>query len=298
MSEAAGTVGYRKIAGMAGKLFPRAGSAGELKKYELSRERLDFFREHGYLTPLRVLDKQQLDLMREGLERMTGESYPRAGELIGLDTRAGLSKGEQMIYFQGAWMVEEAFHDIIYNPVITVPAGQLLGSSGVRFWHDQLFYKPARHGGVVAWHQDYSYWTRTEPVGHLTCFIALDDTTLENGCLHVIPGSHKWNLLPMTQLVGSADAMERIKSVLTPEQLAAFKPDPITLEAGQASFHHPLALHGSYSNHSDRHRRALVLNFLRPDVRSASAEPLMPGADPVPKGEVVAGEYFPLVLEG
>ena len=150
---------------------------------------------------------------------------------------------------------------------------------------------------MVAWHQDYYYWTRTVPVGHITCFLALDDSTLENGCLQVIPRSHEWHLLPMTQLVGNEDAMERIKSVLTPEQLAAFKPAPIILKAGQASFHHPLVLHGSYPNYSDRHRRALVLNFIRPDVRSDSDEPLMPGADVVPKGEVVSGEYFPLVLD-
>ena len=55
-------------------------------------------------------------------------------------------------------------------------ASQLLGGA-VRFWHDQLFCKPAKHGGVVAWHQDYSYWTRTKPMAHLTCWIGLDDST-------------------------------------------------------------------------------------------------------------------------
>ena len=56
-------------------------------------------------------------------------------------------------------------------------ASQLLGDRGVRFWHDQLFCKPARHGGIVAWHQDYSYWTRTQPLAHLTCWIGLDEAT-------------------------------------------------------------------------------------------------------------------------
>ena len=65
-----------------------------------------------------------------------------------------------------------------------MPASQLLGGP-VRFWHDQLFCKPAHHGGVVAWHQDYSYWTRTEPMSHLTCWIALDDSDRDNGCLYM-----------------------------------------------------------------------------------------------------------------
>ncbi len=80
----------------------------------------------------------------------------------------------------GAWRIARAFHDILWNPDFTVPAGQLLGGS-VRFWHGQLFCKPPLHGGVVAWRQDYSYWTRTTPMAHLTCFIALDDTDLEIG---------------------------------------------------------------------------------------------------------------------
>jgi ectoine hydroxylase-related dioxygenase (phytanoyl-CoA dioxygenase family) len=81
----------------------------------------------------------------------------------------------------------------------------------VRFWHDQIFYKPAHHGGVVAWHQDYSYWTRTTPMAHLSCWIGLDDATRENGCVHYIPGSHRWNLLPIT---GLADDMDSIQTVL------------------------------------------------------------------------------------
>src|SRR5437588_7423717 len=65
----------------------------------------------------------------------------------------------------GAWRVLPGFHDLLWNPAFLVPASQLLGGP-VRFWHDQLFCKPARHGGVVAWHQDYSYWTRTRSEEH------------------------------------------------------------------------------------------------------------------------------------
>src|SRR5256885_7559812 len=83
-----------------------------------------------------------------------------------------------------------------------------------------LFCKPARHGGVVAWHQDYSYWTRTQPLAHLTCWIGLDDSTRANGCVHYVPGSQRWPLLPRTNLAHDMDA---ILSVLTPEQRAAFR---------------------------------------------------------------------------
>src|SRR5437588_4303458 len=95
-----------------------------------------------------------------------------------------------------------------------------------RIGHDQHFCKPAKHGGVVAWHQDYSYWTRTTPMNHLTCWIGLDDSTRENGCLQYVPGSHRWPLLPIT---GLAQNMEAIQTVLTEDQKKQFKPVPVEL---------------------------------------------------------------------
>lgn len=59
----------------------------------------------------------------------------------------------------------------------------------LRFWHDQVFAKPPRHPGVVPWHQDYAYWTRTEPACHITLNLLLDDADEENGCLQFVPGS-------------------------------------------------------------------------------------------------------------
>ena len=262
----------------------------------LSGEQVRFYEEHGYLAPVRLLNDRQVEAMRDGLERMIWDvDHPRGQEILG---RPKLVRGQPtpMIYFQGAWLAEEAFHDVIFAPRLAGPLKQLLGTPRVRFWHDQIFYKPPRHGGVVAWHQDYSYWTRTEPVGHITCFLALDDTTLENGCLHVIPGSQGWPLLPTVPLTGTAADMDAIKSILSPQQLAEFKPTPIFLKAGECSFHHPLTLHGSYANTSDRPRRGVVLNFMKADTRSNSAEkPPMPGAPIYPRGAVIEGELFPVV---
>ena len=291
-------IDYKLLNGPAGSLFPQVDSRDKLASFEVAADKLSFYREQGYLPNIKVLDKVQLEALLQGMHDMTADDYPRRKELSGLDGYGNLHAGTRMIYFQGAWLVNEAYHDVIYNPAITVVAAQLMQTDSVRFWHDQIFYKPARHGGVVAWHQDYSYWTRTVPMGHLTCFIALDDTTLENGCLHAVPGSQNWPLLPMTQLFDgeSAAKMERIKTVLDEEQLAQFKPVPIMLKAGECSFHHPLTVHGSYANGSERPRRALVLNFMLPTTESDSDEPLMPGSKPVPRGKIVENEYFPIVF--
>jgi ectoine hydroxylase-related dioxygenase (phytanoyl-CoA dioxygenase family) len=184
------------------------------------------------------------------------------------------------------------FHDVLWNPAFTIPASQLLGGP-VRFWHDQLFCKPAHHGGVVAWHQDYSYWTRTQPLAHLTCWIGLDDSTRENGCLQYIPGSHRWPDLPITGLAGD---MEAIQAVLNAEQRHQFDAAvAVELKKGEASFHHPRLVHGSFANHSNRARRATVINVMRDGVRSATNEPLLHGVPVIAAGEKVEGQFFPLL---
>jgi ectoine hydroxylase-related dioxygenase (phytanoyl-CoA dioxygenase family) len=172
-------------------------------------------------------------------------------------------------------------------------ASQLLGGA-VRFWHDQLFCKPAQHGGGVAWHQDYSYWTRTLPMAHLMCWIGLDDATRDNGCLHYVSGSHRWELLPIT---GLAADMEAIQGVLTPEQRVQFKPVAIELKKGEAAFHHPLMVHGSYENRTDRPRRATVLNVFRDGVISNTNTPLLKGVPVIDKGQKVEGQFFPLLFD-
>jgi len=181
----------------------------------------------------------------------------------------------------------------LWSPAFVMAASQLLDGA-VRFWHDQLFCKPAHHGGVVAWHQDYSYWTRTEPMSHLTCWIALDDSTRDNGCLYYVPGSHRWKLLPITGLAGN---MDEILTVLTPEQREAFRPVPIEMKRGQCSFHHPLLVHGSYENRSDRPRRATLVNAFRDGVRSASDQELLTGVPVIPAGHKMEGQFFPLLFD-
>ena len=147
----------------------------------------------------------------------------------------------------------------------------------------------------MAWHQDYSYWTRTQPLAHLTCWIGLDDSTRENGCLQYISGSHRWPDLPITGLAGD---MMAIDAVLNEEQRREFlHPVAIELKKGEASFHHPRLVHGSFANHSDHSRRATVINVMKDGVRSASNEPLLQGIPVIRAGQKVEGQFFPLLYE-
>lgn len=258
----------------------------------LSYEQINSFHENGYLKGVKILDNYQIDILHYELEKLMSPAQAENPLFYEFNLNESADKSKRLFHALGAWRVGEAFHDILWNSRFLIPASQILGGK-VRFWHDQLFVKPALDGGVVAWHQDYSYWTRTKPVAHLSCWIGLDNSTLENGCLHYVPRSHKWNLLPKGNLAGDMNA---ILEVLSEEQKQDFQPIPIELKAGHASFHHPFLVHGSFENKSNRPRHAIVINVFLNGITSDSDAPLLEGVPVIPKGEKIEGQFFPLLF--
>ena len=273
-------------------LFNYPQTPEEWEPYRLTKEQVAFFREEGYLANVRLLTDEQVDALNEELTAITDPAHPGNALFYEFHSNESTDPNAVLFHSLGHWRITPGFHDVLWNPAFVMAASQLLGNTSVRFWHDQLFCKPARHGGVVAWHQDYSYWMRTEPMQHLTCWTGLDDASTENGCVHYIPRSHRWGLLDKPELAGD---MEGVLDYLTDEQKAAFNPVPIEMKRGHATFHHPLTVHGSYENKSERSRRAFVLNVFADGTRSSSDEPLLTSVPPVPNGETIDGQFFPLL---
>lgn len=274
-------------------VFKQPRAPDEWTRYRLTDEQVAFFEISGYLAGICILNDEQIEVLCDELSSFTDSSHPGRHLFYEYNANESADPSKVLFHALGEWRVTPGFHDLLWNPALLMPAAQLLGGA-VRFWHDQIFYKPARHGGVVAWHQDYSYWTRTQPMSHLSCWIGLDDSTRENGCVHYVPGSHTWDLLPVT---GLAKDMHAIESVLSDEQISQFKPVPIELKQGECSFHHPLMVHGSYENRSDRPRRGAVINVFRDGVCSASDNPLLEDVPSIPAGEKIDGQFFPLLFE-
>jgi len=276
-----------------GTVFGVPKTIEDWEQYRLSKDQIEFFHTHGYLAGIRLLNDEQIETLRTELAELVDPSHPGNGLFYEFHSNESTDPSTVLFHALGAWRIAPGFHDLLWNPAFLMPSCQLLGGA-VRFWHDQLFCKPAHHGGVVAWHQDYSYWTRTQPMAHLSCWIGLDDSTRENGCVHYVPGSHRWPLLPIT---GLANDMRAVESVLSDEQKEQFKPVPIELKKGECSFHHPLMLHGSFANKSGRPRRGAVINVFREGVRSAANEPLLEGVPIIPNGEKMDGQFFPLLFD-
>ena len=278
-------------------LFTQPTSPEEWARFQLLEEQIRHFQEHGFVSGVRLLDGAQIDALRDELSEMVDPKHD--GHELFYEYHSNESDNPDSILFHalGAWRVRKTFHDILWNPAFLMTAYQLLGKS-FRLFHDQLFSKPAQHGGVVAWHQDFSYWTWTQPMAHLTCWIGLDDATEENGCLHYIPGSHRWGLLKKTGLAGD---MASVRQVLSPQQIADFdRKCPVVLKKGEATFHHPLMMHGSYANRSNQQRRATVINVLADGVMSNFEGEDSPGTTNfpmLPKGQKMKGDFYPVLFD-
>jgi ectoine hydroxylase-related dioxygenase (phytanoyl-CoA dioxygenase family) len=123
-------------------------------------------------------------------------------------------------------------------------------------YHCKLLMKAARDGTVTPWHQDYSYWIKDDnrPL-MLNCMFQIDDSTRENGCLQMVPGSHRWGL----------QEHEREGKVFSRFLPGYFQPRedavPVPLRAGSAIFFGPLIIHGSDANRSDTERRACTIAY-------------------------------------
>jgi len=276
-------------------IFKWPATASEWEEYKLSDEQIDFFNKNGFLSGVKLLDERQVEIIRNELAEIADPKHK--GHELFYEFHSNESTDPSTILFHalGEWRITEGLHDVLWNPRFLVAASQLLGNVPVRFWHDQIFWKPPKKGGVVAWHQDYSYWTRTKPIAHLTCWCGLDDSTKENGCLQFIGGSQRWGLLPKTVLAGD---IEGITSFLDDGQKKQFAhPQFAEVKAGEAVFHHSLTLHGSGENKSDKPRRAFVINAFADGVISDSNEPMLEGVPVVPKGQKMEGQFFPLLYD-
>ena len=128
------------------------------------------------------------------------------------------------------------------------------GGNNIMLYSDQVFLKPAFCGSEKPLHQDNSYFKVTPHTAGVTCWMALDDATLENGCMHYIPGSHKLGLVNHKEIKNTPHLIPDVDFELGAEV-------PVPIPAGACIFHHLLALHSSKANQSAHPRRAWALHY-------------------------------------
>lgn len=150
------------------------------------------------------------------------------------------------------------FLNVARIPEILDMVREVIGDD-IALWNSSFFAKPARVGTKTPWHQDGEYWP-IRPLATCTVWIAVDASTTENGCLRVIPGSHRSKRLARHQ-ENNAPGLALNLELETAEFDEAQAQD-IVLEAGQISLHDVYLFHGSEPNRSERPRRGMTLRYM------------------------------------
>jgi ectoine hydroxylase-related dioxygenase (phytanoyl-CoA dioxygenase family) len=235
--------------------------------------------ERGFVPALNVLTPAEAADTRAQFDALEREIPPEAAEVRILDRHLDV---------EFIWRL--ATHPRVLDAVEAVlgPDVLLLASN--------FFCKyPAQERGerFVAWHQDVTYWG-LEPPRAITAWIAIDDADEENGCMSVIPGSHRRGLLEhgKSARVGSLLSVnQEVPDGLVDGSRAVSMP----LRAGQMSLHDGMLLHGSHPNRSVRRRCGLAVRFTTPDVRQVAANSLRGYYRPVLVRGVDRYRHFPPV---
>ena len=230
----------------------------------LDQDQVNQFRQRGYIAIGKLLDDELVAVLRAEYDRLFAEARQtgRFRNLAISDTDNLDEKNnadEQMLQIMQCCERSIHFGELLYDGRILDIAEDLIGPN-IQLFHDQALFKPARHGGSVFWHQDNAYW-KCIPAHLVSCWLTLDDVNVENGAMHLMPGSH---LTPLGH-----DRSEQTGALLDiGDQIDQAQAAIIDLPAGGALFHHCQTLHFTPPNHTDRQRRAFAIHFMPPGTRS------------------------------
>jgi ectoine hydroxylase-related dioxygenase (phytanoyl-CoA dioxygenase family) len=207
---------------------------------------LDRFMADGYAGPFPLVDPAEAPGLRDAYCRTAGVD-PRA---CGPATRP-----------LAAWHHHHRWaYDLACSPRILDRVECLLGPD-ILLWAWFSWYKEPRTGKRIPWHQDASYWP-IEPKRNVTAWVALDATDTENGCLRVIPGSHRSAI----DHVAVDDPGSWFSQGADLSAVDAGRAVDLALRAGEFVLFNEGTLHGSEPNRSDRPRIAFSLRYTSPDV--------------------------------
>lgn len=213
----------------------------------LSSEQLGQFDADGWIAPIDVLTVGEAAELLAMLEAAEAD-HPEA---LGPENR------------NNAHLAFGFLTDLALHPRIVDAAAAVVGPD-ITLWSSVLFIKEPMSGSFVSWHQDATYMG-VGPGNFVTAWVALSPSTVESGCVSVIPGSHRSGAAPHADTFAEDNILTRGQRVEAVDESHAVH---LELEPGQMSLHHPWLIHGSQPNRTSARRVGVALQaYLGAEVR-------------------------------
>ena len=226
------------------------------------------FRRDGYLAVRQAIDPDTLEALRQATDDWVekSRSVQKSTDVFDLEPDHSPSAPRLRRLNHPVALADTYWQVASSDSVLDVVAA-LIGPD-IKFHHSKLNMKASKGGAAIGWHQDFAFFPHTN-TDLVACGIALDDASRENGCLLVVPGTHRLGLL------NHRDGNEQFVGQITTdgdrfdESTAA----PVELRAGDMSVHHVCAVHGSTANTSGRPRRLLIYQYAACDAIQLDRRP-------------------------
>ncbi len=238
---------------------------------DFNAEQARYFADNGYLAIEHFFPLEQVEAAARAMDDLIDgarpdfrgvQFEPGVGDKKGLSTqqrRLSVRKIMSFVEF------DERLMSMAEDPQLLAILEELIGSKPVLF-QDMGLMKPPRIGREKPWHQDCAYFDFALGTPVVAAWIALDPATMENGCLHVISGSH---------LDGPRNHFKRRDWQMCDTDVPSDRDVAVPMEPGGVLFWHGLTHHGSPPNHSDSRRRALQLHYAPEDAAKIATEERM-----------------------
>jgi non-heme Fe2+,alpha-ketoglutarate-dependent halogenase len=220
----------------------------------LTASQVEQYERDGIVFPVPVLTPEETAGFRRSFDEL-------ADRLGGRPVAQAL--GHTQAFFRWAY-------DLGTHPRVLDAVEDILGPD-ILLWTVSIFPKYPRDPGYISWHQDGTYWG-LDSVRVTTAWIALTDSRVDNGCMRVVPGSHRRPILPHRDTYAADNRLSRGQEI----EVEVDERDAVdvVLRAGQMSLHHVNIIHGSNSNPSDGSRIGFAPRFTTPETSQIDGEPL------------------------
>jgi ectoine hydroxylase-related dioxygenase (phytanoyl-CoA dioxygenase family) len=241
-------------------------------KYQITKEQIQSYQDNGFVVIENFLSPEELEHWRKAVTTAVKE---RNGiKIPGKDIKIGEADGinEDSDYFGkvfdqllNLWQTNDDVKEMMLDTRIGKMAAQLSGADGIRIFHDQALIKRP-WANPTAWHLDTPFWSFSDRRA-ISIWVALDNATLENGCLYFIPGSHKLTNFDKITIGRNMDSIFDIYP-----QFRNTMPVAVPIKAGSCTFHNGLTIHGANANMTSGFRRAMTCAYM-PEGSVFNGEP-------------------------